>query len=521
MVPARKYEFGRQFGRRRMLGLMAGAGAAGWLAGCGGGTTTPNDDGAGAPGKGDPKSIQIPDSGAELPKGDVTLRWTESSEFSKSFMPSFFEAYQEKYPNITVKYDNLPDPELIQLLQLAFQNDTIPDVFRMLTDLIPSGQAVSQGLVQPIDDLVPNFEEWKAAFPEGSFTEGINVFNGKTYSFPMLGNLTWTLQYNTEYMRRADLDPMEEPFTFDTFRAAAKKLTKQGAGQYYGMVVGGAQVDRWAGWVEILGNLSGAAGGVFDYRNGTYNYTSDEFREVLEMIVAMKQDGSIDPASPSMDAKQSRATLPTGQNAMQFSETGAIPFWLVESPDFDFEIVPLPVPNDGEVTPIHKGPPSGFWWVGAESKNGPIIGDIFSYVGSLEGQKKWQQVGGGGNPVHFPEANLEDAIDDRLSRAHEYMAEIIRTRPDPAARKPDASLAIQELRAVTPDLGSVVQGIYTEQVDDMNKAMQDLQDKSERELDRAIAEARKKGADVSRDDWVFPNWDPNENYTPADYDALG
>jgi hypothetical protein len=26
---------------------------------------------------------------------------------------------------------------------------------------------------------------------------------------------------------------------------------------------------------------------------------------------------------------------------------------------------------------------------------------------------------------------------------------------------------------------------------------------------------------VSRDDWVFPNWDPTQDYTEEDYQALG
>lgn len=520
MVPARgqrRYEFDR----RRLLGLLAGAGAAGMLANCAGAGTPTDAPAREAPGKVDPKTIVIPDSGAKLPTGKSTVQWTDSSQFSTSFVPSFVEAYQKKHSNITLQYENLPDPEMIQVLQLAFQNNTVPDVFRIVSDLIPSGQAVDQGLVQPLDELVPNFDEWKNAFPDGSFTEGINVFNGKTYSFPMLGNFTWTLQYNREYMERADLDPLSEPFTFEGFRAAAKKLTKQGAGQYYGVVCGGAQVDRWSGWVGILGNLGGAVGGEFDYSRGTYNYTSDAFREILELIIAMKDDKSIDPGSASLDSQQARATLPTGQNAMILNETGVIPFWLVESPDFDFEIAELPVPDGRDPIPISVGPPAGFWWVGADSKNGAIIGDIFSYLGSLEGQKKWQQVGGGGIPVHYPEANLVEAIDERLQRSNQYFLDILRTRPDPAARAADVSIAIQQLRAVTPDFGTVVQGIYTGQVEDVGKAMQDLQDRSESELDRAIEAARKKGADVSRDDWVFPNWDPTQNYTQADYDALG
>lgn len=50
--------------------------------------------------------------------------------------------------------------------------------------------------------------------------------------------------------------------------------------------------------------------------------------------------------------------------------------------------------------------------------------------------------------------------------------------------------------------------------------MQDLQDRTEKELERAIKAAQAKGAKVSRDDWTFPNWNPTRDYTEADYAAL-
>jgi multiple sugar transport system substrate-binding protein len=66
----------------------------------------------------------------------------------------------------------------------------------------------------------------------------------------------------------------------------------------------------------------------------------------------------------------------------------------------------------------------------------------------------------------------------------------------------------------------VVQGIFTGQLEDPKAAMLDLQDRADAELERAIKAAQDKGAQVSRDDWVFPNWDPTRDYTEADYEAL-
>jgi multiple sugar transport system substrate-binding protein len=77
-----------------------------------------------------------------------------------------------------------------------------------------------------------------------------------------------------------------------------------------------------------------------------------------------------------------------------------------------------------------------------------------------------------------------------------------------------------EKRPLTPDFGEVMQGLLSGQISDAKAAMEDLQSRSNAELDRAIKAAQDKGADVSRDDFVFANWDPNEDYTPEKYEEL-
>jgi multiple sugar transport system substrate-binding protein len=78
-----------------------------------------------------------------------------------------------------------------------------------------------------------------------------------------------------------------------------------------------------------------------------------------------------------------------------------------------------------------------------------------------------------------------------------------------------------ERRALSPNFGQVVQGLLTGQISDVKAAMEDLQARSDAELDRAIKAAQDKGAEVSRDDWVFPNWDPTVDYTEEMYADLG
>lgn len=503
----------RPISRRRALGIFGAVAGGAAVESC----SRPKNETA-APGTGGVKSIKIPDTGAKLPAGKVSLQWTGSSQFSKAFLPAFFKAYHDNHPNITVNYKNVPDDALNRILQLGFQNGDLPEVFRLIgAEAGAPAQIVKQGLVQPIDDAVPSFKSWKAAFPPDSFVPGLNVFDGKTYSFPMLGHFTWVLLFNRTYLEQAGVDPVADGLTFDAFRAAAKKLTKQGGGSYYGLVIDGAETARWAVFVDNLGQLAHADGGEFNYKTGRYNYTSEGFATIVDLLLALKSDKSIDPGSVSLNSDEARAKLPAGQDAMILTETGVVPFWIQQNPSFKFDITHLPVPSANDHGYIGSAPSTSFWWVSAKTPKEklPVIGDIFSYLGSVDGQKTWQRVSGAGIPVVQPAANSVSGIDSRLRYAARYFKQIVRILPAPEVRNPDVSLVLQEQHPVTPDFGTVVQGIYTGQIDNPRKALADLQSRSEKELDRAISVARRKGAKVSRDDWVFTDWDPSKNYVQS------
>jgi multiple sugar transport system substrate-binding protein len=96
----------------------------------------------------------------------------------------------------------------------------------------------------------------------------------------------------------------------------------------------------------------------------------------------------------------------------------------------------------------------------------------------------------------------------------------MRRAPDPTLPNPDVAKVLLEQHALQPAFGQTIQGIYTGQLANAKQAVQDLQDRAEAELDRAMKAAQGKGAKVSRDDWKFPNWDPTKDYTAVAYQAL-
>jgi len=98
--------------------------------------------------------------------------------------------------------------------------------------------------------------------------------------------------------------------------------------------------------------------------------------------------------------------------------------------------------------------------------------------------------------------------------------EQVRIGPSPVVKNAEVASVNLELRALSPNLNEIVQGIYTGQITDIEGTLQDLQDRANVELDRAIEAARAKGAEVTREDYVFPNYNPMEDYGEAQYAEL-
>ncbi|MBA2278207.1 MAG: extracellular solute-binding protein [Chloroflexia bacterium] len=500
--------------RRRTLQLLGGAGAAALAPQ--GGVAAAQSTPAASPVAG----YDIPDSGADLPDGQVTFLW---SSFGGEDFPAqrLAEAYQETHPNITVQYDHFPPNDYSELIGIGIQNDNAPDLFRR-PNSVSAAEMVQAGWVAPLDEVVPDFEAWKGAFPPNSFFEGINVFGGKTYSFPFLGDKQYgsLTYYNVDVLHRAGYDPLTEPWTWSTFREAARKVTEQGGGDIYGWVIGGEQANRWSILVNSLAAMAGATGAEFNHQTGEYNYATDAYLAAIDLLRAVQSDGSLFPGSLSLSNQEAQDRLPQGVAAMMFVGPQIVPIYVRESPDFNFNVVSQPLPDGIAPLPVPATISGEFWFVYANSPRHAICGDLVSYIGSPAGQTDWQVVSGGQAPMAFPEANEIGGIDQRSLRIFELYEEQMRLAPSPYIRNPAAAQVLLELRPPQPNLGQLVQGIVAGQISDPRQAMQELKDASEQALNAAIEAARAKGAEVTRDDWVFPNWDPAQNYTEADYQEL-
>lgn len=90
--------------------------------------------------------------------------------------------------------------------------------------------------------------------------------------------------------------------------------------------------------------------------------------------------------------------------------------------------------------------------------------------------------------------------------------------PNAIVQNVDVTKVEAESDQVKPTLGDIVQGVLTGDVKDVKKSLKQLSDKSSKEREKALKTAKKKDAEVSLDDYAFPNWKPESDYTKKKYE---
>ena len=470
----------------------------------------------------------IPDPLKPLPTTGGNMRWIDSGDMKGVFWKKLFPEYAASR-GITIEYDGLPWKEINKIVPIAIRNGTVHDVFQLPLGMDP-GVAVAEGWVQPWDDYIENIDEWLAGFPSGVYLPGGNQFNGKTYGTCLTANKrTGTcLLYSEKYMSEAGYDPQAGRMTYSEIRDAAKKITKNGNGQYYGWIIGGNQVNRWEDVVHTFGQVGGAHSGRggftnrhINFQNGKFQIASDQYMEAVELLLQLKSDGSAFPGVMSMNAPQARALMPQGAAGMIFQGPWCIGVWGRDAPNWKYGIASEPVPDGKEAQPLYIAEGgSNTFWLSANSTMGPFAGDLIRFMGTEQGQIYWAQTVGAADPAVNPDAVAKAGLTGPSAQALSMFAENILVGPNPIVRNKDVGIVAAKSRVPDPSLALVIQGLYTGQLKGVEAQLKDCNQRYEDALDKAVEEARADGANVTRDDWVFPNWDVYSNYGAEKYQEL-
>ncbi|MCP4402572.1 MAG: extracellular solute-binding protein [bacterium] len=427
--------------------------------------------------------------------------------------------FEKANPDIDFVYAPVAQAEYDQGLLLALQSGAGPDLFALRPGMEPR-EMIESGWLLPLDGLLE--EEYINLFDPRTLVENVSYIDGKLYGFIQLNRYVYmngNMFYNPVLFEKAGLDPEKDmPKTFSEFREVCKKITEAGNGEFYGLglaanpahsefgrIFGGlvttatvASADNRYGWIG------------FDWRDGKYSAADAEHQEVVQLLMDLNQDGSLVPGWISMGRDDIRALL--GQNRVAFYFDGVwLPGVMKKNGFTDLELgwAPVPVPDSGRKAYRVMGSPRGIRAINAATEHQEEALRVYKWLNGPEMQKAYFDVFG-----QFPSIlsiDLPDLTKDQKRQLE--IAELeVRTGPEPALKNPQAARV--ERPDVRPNLVELaVAAIEKGDMDYYIAEAANWDKMSQEKLAENIKAAQDAGIDVSMDDFIFPDWDPLDNYT--------
>lgn len=455
-----------------------------------------------------------------LAQEETPVQWWDQFGPLVPLHETLWDAYTVEHPEVRLEYTELNPAEMGQALQLAFRSGQAPDVHTLVGLDVPPSQLVAQGWFTPLT----NFNADTPLLRDALF-EGATIFDGQVYSFPIFSprQHETTLWFNRAMMEEAGFDPEVGPRTWDEVREAASAITESGNGRTYGLLLPIQLADRMGNHVGDLAEIAGfpgAAGlnGSFNWSTGEYNDGATSIVQAIEFLLAFQEDGSLHPASSSLDAREGRVRWAAGEAGMFFDgpwNAGVLQLNYPEVID-GIGVARIPVPDINQPSYTYSGPPEGIFWVSSQSEQPEIATQILQlltsdeyYIGLAEQMDQ--------PPLDLSAVERAN-VHPIYRRTISYFLDTVRLSPNPLLKNPNVAQVYAEMRAVNPNLGEIVQGVFSGGVRDLEATLQGYADQLSSERERAIQVVQDRGVEVSLDDWAFTNWQPGEDYTPERYE---
>jgi multiple sugar transport system substrate-binding protein len=278
--------------------------------------------------------------------------WTHTHPPMIELNKTLIKEYEAKHPNVTIKYEQIPNTEFGTKMLTALSNGSGPDIINM-DDSALRGEYIPKNLLAPIDPAAfgkGSAKEIEAGYVPGTL-DGAKGKDGKLYGVPTEFNAT-AFAINKAHFADAGLDPANPPKTWDEVAADGKKLVAKGH-------EGFNFVYLHSGWyTQELQTLLNETGGSILTPDGTKS-ALDQPKSVAALDIwnnLIRRDKVGNANTASREATVPFDDFASGRRSMTMIYPWAVAQLKIDNPKVykDIEVVPLP-----QVEPAN---PSGRWY---------------------------------------------------------------------------------------------------------------------------------------------------------------
>ncbi|WP_059172579.1 ABC transporter substrate-binding protein [Bacillus sp. FJAT-27445] len=297
----------------------------------------------------------------------VTLAGWGGNPTEEKLLKQVIADFESKHKDVKVKYEVISE-QYMDVMKTRLIGGEAPDVFYL--DAFEAPALIETGVLEPLDEYVTgdfDVEDFEKPLAE-AFIQG-----GKTYGFPK-DYSTLALFYNKKMLSDAGV---EVPKTFEEFREASKKLTKDGV---YGFGVAPELARMY--W------LGESTGGEI-VKDDKANFASQEVVSALQPIIDMHNVDKTAVEPKEVGVGWGGEIFGQGKAAMVIEGNWAIPYLADTFPDIDYGTAELPSVDGNHSTMAY----SVAYVMNAASEKKEASWKLISYLTGKEGMETWTSLG--------------------------------------------------------------------------------------------------------------------------------
>lgn len=429
------------------------------------------------------------------------------------------EVFMQENPDVEVELLIYPTEQYPNAIQLLFQSDDAPDIYRT------GGQATTQlptshqrGWVRPLDEFIT--EAYKARFPEEVF-DPVNsgrYIGGEIYGIPFV-NARWPLLrplfYNADLLREYGFDG--PPETWNELRSMAAAITEQGNGRVYGLASFGENID-----VAVGGLAQTAGSGPYIGRlNTPINRTTGEpaaadpaLVAAVELVKEMNAEGTLTPGWETWGNDQMFQQFALERLAMFVGSSWQAAEIRALNPDINMDFAPVPVPDEGRGGYSSIDTQNTYWVMSSQTENPEAAWQVLDFFTSVEFQRAFFRLTG--TPVAVTEAYEGVDVPEDTARLITLAEKTLRVAPNRGSKHPDAETLIAAISTNEPQplLRELMLLAITR--NEPYLPMAEAYDQEvEQVIEEQIGELQEAGSDITKDALSFPDYDPLQDYNPG------
>ena len=389
--------------RRKFLATTGAAGAAIYLAGCGG-----DDDSADSGGSGGGSG------GGDAVKGEVSyMTWGAPAEI-KAFK-SIIAQFQQENPGATVKLREVPFEQIRQNVDAGLESEKAPDVFRLTYQDI--GFYASQ-------NALLDFSEFNPSGYEEEFIPGLwaaIVSEDKPYGIPLHTDVS-AIAYNKDVFDANGITTVpatvEEAWTWDEFMEDSRTIKQSDPAKFafaYNWIEAGAY--RWLNWLWQAGGTLLSE----DLQNVTLE--TPEGTKTMDLFRAWVDERLIPANNRPKGGRYPDELFPSGIFSMVFTGDWLHPGFADQIKKFEFGVMPLPK-DVGAATDLGGNAVA----VPITTKNPALAAKFAQFLCSEDAMKMYcEQAGTLPARVSLADADLAYAVRPDLMKIFQQQAKTLPT----------------------------------------------------------------------------------------------